>query len=240
MVEDLLDVDSPMVTPTAVQESLIAEHRLEGQWRRYLGRRRDLRWWANRASRWIRRTAQRLLPPSTDLVRRLLNIELSHLSLMRQGLESGADWVLILEDDAFALDIKDLSDGLVQLMREPDAPHFVDLSGSFTPRELGIEHLLIPLPGTSWAGTFDRALMSTERPVTNTVCAILYSAPFLAQIVAKIDELPMEPVVPIDWKLNQALMNLYAAGQVGAGDFWLVDPAPIMQMSMQPAGILIS
>ena len=172
------------------------------------------------------------------MVRRLLNIELSHLDLMRRGLASGAAWVLILEDDALSPDLTDIATGLTGLMATSPAPSFVNLSQSFTTAQLGIDHLLSPVAGAAWQGSLPREILQSGRPVTNTVCAILYSAQFLGELVMALDALPMEPVVPIDWKLNLALMNVFEAGAFPQGSCWLVEPAPIRQMSMEPAAIL--
>ncbi len=172
------------------------------------------------------------------LVRRLINIEISHLTLMREGLDSGADWVLIIEDDASTLDLDDCAQGLLGLMNlEPSgngsAPAYVNVSQSFTNAELGIEHLLTPVEGTSWAGSSPRALLAASRPVTNTVCAILYRSTFLRDLVAEMESLPMTPVVPIDWKLNIALMNMFESGSLRNGDCWNVTPGPMDQLSMR-------
>jgi hypothetical protein len=159
---------------------------------------------------------------------------------MRQGLASGAPWVVILEDDAFASDLADLSHGLLGLFATGAGPAYVNLSESFTPTELGISHLLDVVDGVGWAGSNPRSVLSSALPVTNTVCAIAYSSAFLARLVPALEALPVSPVVPIDWKLNQALMDLYRTGALPSGSCWLVEPAPIRQMSMQPAGILPS
>lgn len=240
MTSDLLPDPSPLVSSEAVQASLTAEMRLEGAWARFLGRPRSWRWWGVRASRWARRSWQRVRPPSPAMVRRLLNIELAHLDLMRQGLASGAPWVLILEDDAFTSDISDLSAGLAGIFALGDGPEYVNLSESFTPAELGISHLLREVDDVTWAGASTRSVLASALPVTNTVCAIAYSSAFLARLAPALEALPVSPVVPIDWKLNQALMDLHTAGELPSGSCWLVEPAPIRQMSMQPAGILPS
>lgn len=234
--ENLLDESLLPVTAAMVQETLTAELRVDAAWARYLGRARALRWWAGQGLRWARRGVRLVRPPSTGAVRRLLNIELSHLDLMRAGLASGASWVLILEDDAMSADVADLAEGLLALMQDASVG-FINLSRSFDTTTLGIDHLLSPAP-VEWAGFEPRSVLSASRPVTNTVCAILYSADFLGALVRQMDGLPMTPVVPIDWKLNLALMSMFESGEAGSGTCWLVEPAPITQMSMQPAGIL--
>ena len=112
-------------------------------------------------------------------------------------------------------------------------PAYVNVSHSFSADELGIRHLLYPVPGVHWQGAANRTVMAARLPVTNTVCAIAYRGGFLEPLLAAFDQLPMEPIVPIDWKLNLALMALRDSDVLGDGDCWQVEPAPIVQMSMQ-------
>ena len=168
------------------------------------------------------------------MITRLLDIEVSHLDLLRWGVGQGADWVLVLEDDAMANDLVDCAEGLAALVALGGSmPKYVNVSESFSLAELGIDHLVRPVEGVGWAGSSDRMVLSADRPVTNTVCAILYRASFANELLATMEALPSEPVVPIDWKLNLALMELFSSGSLPAGSCWLVEPAPIVQMSMR-------
>lgn len=225
------------VTPAMLQASLTAQLELDRRWAAFLGRTRGPHWWAMHATRWVRREWQRLQPPGLTTMHRLLNIELSHLDLLRHGLASGTPWVLVLEDDAGCTDIDDLALGLRSIMQATMPAAYVNVSKSFTTSELGIDHLLRPA-SCRWEGSIERTVSATTRPVTNTVCAILYNARFLADLLPTMQALPMEPVVPIDWKLNLALMRLFDDGRIASGDCWIVEPAPIVQLSMQPTAIL--
>jgi len=89
----------------------------------------------------------------------------------------------------------------------------VNLSKSHSERELGTQSIYVgreafapeTMPGVeAWVA---------QRPVTNTVCAVLYRRSFLAHILAKLEDIPTYPVVPIDWKLNRALMNMNKFGE---------------------------
>jgi hypothetical protein len=224
------------IDAAAVQQTLSAELRLQGQWAKYLrsGASASVADVARSVVRSARRAVRRFRAPRPKSVTRLVNIELSHLDLMRAGLASGAPWILILEDDAFAPDLSDCSQGLLGLMREcPSSIDFINVSQSFSNAELGISHLLTSLTQPVWAGSIDRAIFAASRPVTNTVCAILYRRDFVRELVTVMDALPMTPVVPIDWKLNIALMKLFDSGRLRDGSCLLVDPAPIDQMSMR-------
>ena len=221
------------VTDQMTQMSLTAQLQLERTWARFTKRPMNPRWWVMHSLRWAKRIGQRLKSPGPLMTERLLNIELSHRDLLHAGVTAGCDWILILEDDAATRDVVDCAVGLSSLMRtEGDQPQYVNISQSFTNVELGIEPLLSPLNGHAWEGFVPRTLLSSERPVTNTVCALLYRSTCASRVLATMTALPMEPVVPIDWKLNLALMELFSTGELVPGDCWLVDPAPIVQMSM--------
>ncbi len=233
---DFHDAEALPIDNGVVQETLSAELRLQAQWATYLraGSNGSIVDGARTLVRSARRAARRFRAPSPSSVTRLVNIELSHLDLMRAGLESGAAWVLILEDDAFAHDPVDCSQGLVGLMRDcPKTVDYVNVSESFTNAELGVGHLLTAVRFPGWTGSVARQVLSAARPVTNTVCAILYRREFLTALVETMEALPMTPVVPIDWKLNIALMRLFESGRLRDGSCLLVDPAPIDQMSMR-------
>lgn len=170
--------------------------------------------------------------PDISATTRLVNIELSHLDLLRRAVETESNWVLILEDDAGCTQIDDLAQGIIGIMQGTPTPSFVNISRSFDLATLGIGHLLSPAADQSWKGNESRSLLACSVPATNTVCAILYRGDFARDLLVDLDKLPPEPVPPIDWKLNQALMALTETGKIGAGDCWWVEPAPILQRSM--------
>ncbi|MDD2859285.1 MAG: hypothetical protein PHU75_11505 [Candidatus Nanopelagicales bacterium] len=231
--DDHFDASPFPLSEASVQASLSAQLRLHGTWARFIGRRWSPRWLAEQALRSGKRQTQRVRSPGVAMLRRLLNIELSHVDLMRRGLASGAAWVLIIEDDGAASDVADCAAGLRGLMEHADRIAYANVSQSYSSRTLGVDHLLHADPGVRWAGTVSRGLFAADRPVTNTVCAILYAREFLPGLVRVMDELPMEPVVPIDWKLNLAMMRLFDEGAFAERRCWQVEPAPIDQLSMR-------
>ena len=235
--ENVHDPDALPVDAVLIQKSLSAQESIENAWMSYVraGRPRGLRDGAKSLLRWGLRQWRRVRRPGPGGVTRLINIELSHVDLLRRGLASGAPWILIVEDDAYAADIADCGAGLQRLMQEaPSHVAYINVSESFPLSELGIEHLLTPA-GATWAGTVNRDVLASSRPVTNTVCAILYRADFVDALLDEFDRMPMTPVIPIDWKLNDALMRMHADGRLGPGSCWLVSPAPIDQLSMRVA-----
>ena len=226
------------ITDDLVAESERAQRESERRWQAYLvdaGRR--LR---KSVALMLRQARRSSLEQRRASVRRLVNIELSHRSLLAAGLLSGADWILILEDDGGSVDPDECARGLQALLTVASArrqPAYINLSESFTPDELGIRHLLQPLPGIAWQGAPQRTVLSAQRPVTNTVCAIAYRAAFAREVDRRLAQAPLAPVLPIDWKLNEILMAMHAEGDLEAGDCWLVEPAPIAQLSMRPAAV---
>ena len=229
------DGEAAPLTHGDVQEALSAQVRLEDRWQSFLqdGAAIDPRARAKSVMRHARRLWRRLSPPSSGMVERLLNIEMAHTELLRAGLVAGSSWILILEDDGECSDIDDLADGLSAMIEgATDGVRFINLSESFEFCELGIEHLLKP-SDQQWAGSRARRLVETELPVTNTVCAIAYSATFAKSLLEEYSKMPQRPVVPIDWKLNQALMTLHGRGELPPGSCLWVLPGPIDQLSMR-------
>lgn len=241
--DNAYDPTSIPITSTTIAQSIDAELSVESAWHEFLGEGRvSLR---RRIQMPLRRRARKKkyldvsntepAPTSAGvtMVRRLINIELAHMRLLRAAVDSGSDWTLILEDDAAARDLAELTACLTALMSRGAtmAPKYVNVSESFSAKELGIEALLTPI--SSWNQQHSKApAFSSRLPVTNTVCAILYRRDFLVTLLEAMEAIPTEPVIPIDWKLNQALMNLAAQGAISPGDCWSMFPAPIIQRSM--------
>ena len=225
-----------------VRDSIRAELSSELRWREYLtGRPAGASLKAFMALRRVYRAA-RLAPPwrrsvapddaGPRMVRRLANIELSHLRLIDEAVASGASWCLLLEDDAGCDDAQGFAAALMTFIRDAESrgmPLTVNMSESFTLDDLGIRHLLTPVPAEQ-AGPWP--MLAAERPVTNTVCAVLYRGDFLARLHHELQRIPLAPVIPIDFKLNEALMRM--APSVAPGDFWVASPAPLTQRSGVP------
>ncbi|MDO8733442.1 MAG: hypothetical protein Q7L55_12870 [Actinomycetota bacterium] len=236
----MLALDGP-----AVARSLTAQLRVERHWQAFLRDGWDfgriVRSSGARAQRRVREWIRFLRPwhgkhhdsPGARRIMRLINIELSHFALIRAAVASGAEWTLIIEDDASSADLDDCANGLLGLMNQgPRQPAYVNVSQSFSASDLHISHLLSPVAGVHWQGSSARQLMASSKPVTNTVCAILYRTSFVKELLEVTDSLPIDPVIPIDWKINLALMFMFERDALVAGDCWTVMPAPIDQLSM--------
>jgi hypothetical protein len=227
-----------------VLKSIGAELAVEREWRRYLQPEHSaiglsafmLARRAYRTFRFAPPWRPRLDDddPGIRMVRRLVNIELSHVALLHQAVETESTWALIVEDDASADDVAALAQDLEAFIDHYGSaaqPKYVNVSESFGQERLNTEHHLQPV-GTWHAGAPPTELLSANRPVTNTVCAILYRTTFLRELLPFMDAIPVSPVLPIDWKLNRALLTMFNAGRIGPGDCWMISPAPLLQRSM--------
>jgi hypothetical protein len=232
---NLFDENSYELTSRMSRFSVREEVRLESEWFSFiqgtdrLGHRvRILARYASSLFHWRRNSESKEL-------RRLLNIEYSHIDLYRRAVASGAEWAIILEDDAFSPDITDLVTGILSLSGRESGVKMINLSSSFSLDQIGIRHLLSSNSRQGWQGSDARSALGSARPATNTVCAIAFRTDFLKQILADFDSQPTDPsgpTVPIDWKLNAALMRLWDAEAIGSNECLFVDPAPIIQLSM--------
>jgi hypothetical protein len=221
-----------------IRASINEELNVELNWRAYLNSRLpqwQLAWFmkARKFYRYLKFTPpwQRSKPgsgPGARMLIRLANIELAHVSLLKAAANADADWVLILEDDAYVESQSMFASEIATFISSDPEASYVNLSESFSSRRLGIEAEFTQIG--NW-GTSSK-IFATTKPVTNTVCAILYSGAFAQKLLEEFETIPMRPVIPIDWKLNQAIMNLYSKGILGSGECWVVDPAPIVQGSM--------
>ncbi len=240
------DADRFPITRALLLRSVTAQSVLEYRWRRYLeagAARRPLA----RARRLVRDVAMlggtlvvrtgRYFGPwplarvdrlhGSGAVVRLLNIDLSHLRLMNEAIGAGADWALVIEDDASATSAAEAMDAIVAAIERSAGalPSYVNASRSISTADLGIDALLGRLPEAA-------GILAASRPVTNTVCAVLYSGEMLRWLAARIEQDGLVPVLPIDWRLNQAVMAGFEEGRLGPGSCWVLDPAPFVQRSM--------
>jgi len=214
----------------------IASHRAElvaeWKWARFLGYSRSPRFITRLSARWLKFFLTPSRNRSGRTVARLMNIELSHLDLWRKALDSGATYCLVLEDDANCADVVDLTSGIRGWIADHFQPAFVNLSASFVVDSLEATALLARSNEVTWNGSVDREVLRAKKPITNTVCAVLYHRDFLQKFVNAWVQVPESPVAPIDWKMNMVLRDLYASGVFSGTDAWWVEPAPIEQRSM--------
>lgn len=229
-----VDLWEPDEAPTSrdARLSRLRELKAEWRWARFLGYSKDPGFLVRIGARWAKYASLtgRSLDPRS--VVRLMNIELSHLHLWRTAIASGAGLILILEDDAGSDHVDDLAQGVQAWIDEGFQPAFVNLSTSFALKDLEASRHLHSVGDPRWSGTQIRALMLADRPITNTVCAILYGRDFLTRFVRAWESASIAPVLPIDWKMNMVAMDMFDAGAFEQSSVWWLEPAPIQQRSM--------
>lgn len=230
--QNLFDMNPFPLTRKMARASVLAEIDAERSWTKFL----------NKPNRW-RQTIRILLRYSYfslnwrknsdgSEIRRLLNIEASHLDLYKMAVDSGAPWTVILEDDAICMNVTDLVTGLDGLMRSQNFPEFVNLSNSFSFSELDVNHLLHEEGESTWQGRIPRTIYASELPATNTVCAIAFRTEFLVKVINDFESHPAHAILPIDWKMNETLMRMCREGNFEPFGCWFIDPAPVLQGSM--------
>ena len=161
---------------------------------------------------------------SVESVFRLLNIDYSHLRVWRHTLAIGASAALVIEDDAQLVD-EQVGQLLAALLPHiQDDSVLVNCSRSIAVDDLGVTDIL--REATTKLQLQEVCVMQTDRAITNTVCANVYSREFLTRIVAFLDRRGLIPVAPLDWRVNEFLLE-YPEIKT-----WWVDPAPFVQGSM--------
>ena len=157
--------------------------------------------------------------------RRLINIDLSHRRILEEGLKSGASVILILEDDASELNVQQVQ-VLVDVigMASDLGVDFINLSESISLQDLGVTRILNR--GETIARIHGNQVTAMDTPVTNTVCANIYGSNFATLFVSYLSEDRLTPVIPIDWRLNQVLMEHPDTR------CWWVRPGLFLQRSM--------
>lgn len=155
---------------------------------------------------------------------RLLNIDYSHLRVWRHALAIGTSAALVIEDDAHLVDdhVGELFAALLPKIQH--TPVLINCSRSIAADDLGVATILRDAKTTLQLQEVQ--ITETNPAVTNTVCANLYSRDFLTRLVSFIDKRGLIPVAPIDWRVNEFLL------QNSDAETWWVDPAPFVQGSM--------
>jgi len=163
--------------------------------------------------------------PAAKAYRRLINIDLSHRRILEEGLKSGASVIVVLEDDASELNVQQvhvLAD--VIRMASNQGVDFINLSESISLNDLGVTRILNR--GKIISSVHGSQVIATDTPVTNTVCANIYGSDFATLFASYLSEDRLTPVIPIDWRLNQVMLD-YPDTRC-----WWVRPGLFLQRSM--------
>lgn len=222
------------VNRASLIEAAEAQSALERQWREYVNVRAGTKPAKNAQSFGLylamlgKRTAAALRGKGSSAARayeRLVNIDLSHLRILSEGIHSGAAGIVILEDDA-SISSQEQIQVFVQVINAALESNidFVNLSESISASELGIE----PILGRARTIHADQRskIIELDTPLTNTVCANYYSSDFAKKFCEHIAPPNHVPVKPIDWRLNQVMLANPTTRT------WWVQPGIFVQGSM--------
>ncbi|MGN8151202.1 hypothetical protein [Rhizobium rhizogenes] len=139
-----------------------------------------------------------------------VNVTDKHIRAWYSFLETGADFILVMEDDAvFEVDTLLLFKDVLQFVRErvvEDKPLYIDLAGGCSLQDLEIDFLR----GEKVLNRF----RIYKRPVTNTACCYLLSRSLVENFVATLIDHPEYRLIGIDWMMNQLFIDLWAKNVV--------------------------
>jgi hypothetical protein len=125
---------------------------------------------------------------------------LKHLHAHSRFLEScSAEVVLVLEDDAILLSpTAVLAADLLEIVATADVPVFLEMTGSFTPAELGVQ--MSPAPGSS-------ALLVSAPATSNTTAAYACNRAFSELFLSHCISHPEVFLLPIDVALDYFFLS---------------------------------
>jgi hypothetical protein len=161
---------------------------------------------------------------------RLANIDLSHLRVLKEGIASGSDWVLIIEDDAQFTDpvrTAGVLGTVLEFLGIPARSIFVNLSESIDTGDLKVDGIVSGC-NSVLALTNGSELLEISPAISNTVCANVYSLDFASEFASAIEVHGILPSVPIDWRLNQLIME---ERETPVECYWVI-PGLFLQGSM--------
>ena len=167
---------------------------------------------------------------SSRYLKRLANIDLSHLRVLKEGMASKADWILVVEDDGKVGKVQLVAEkisALIKALDDDEVDIFVNLSESIDHSELGAQEILARAKESLFLSDGAKVVHVTP-PISNTVCANLYSRRFAIRFAEAIESQGILPSIPIDWRLNRVIMD-----SVGNDikSFWVI-PGIFIQGSM--------
>jgi len=125
-----------------------------------------------------------------------------HIRAWMQFMDSGADYLIIFEDDViFKKDSIGRISSLLNMLTQKHLHQscYIDLAGGLTSDVLNIDAL-----ETVYRDNFRHY----RKPVTNTTCSYLISRELVAQFIAIITKKPWLRLIPIDWLINNFFVIL--------------------------------
>ena len=196
----------PHTKVTAFLRDVLFEF-LERRWQVYLERPS---WSWFKTVRNLRKVASRYLNNPEDAARCCRSgaidafVTNKHLRSWEACMERGADYLIVLEDDAvFHCDSIDRITSALDKALYARRPAYIDLAGGFSASTLQIEHL---------ARERDDRFVQYRKMVTNTACAYLLNSNMIERSLSILLSRPYYRLITIDWLMNRLFMDLEDSG----------------------------
>ena len=172
----------------------------------------------------------------TNLIKILLrqsNISAGHVQLMQNALWRGEKYLIVLEDDFHLNNLMSLKSQLnfvLDVLEKNLHLKMVNLSESFTNKELG--HYGFVQNNFTSQNYPELIISSLPHPVTNTVCATIYRTDFLLMLTRELKLMNAISLIPVDHKINIALMKMIERGSLNADCYGTLVPGLFIQGSL--------
>lgn len=129
-----------------------------------------------------------------------------HIRAWANFLDTDADYLICLEDDAVFRDVSKLSLGILlgSLPKKGTGrPMYIDLAGGCSLEALQIEKL---------QKAQDTAFRYYRKPVTNTACVYMMNRPLASAFYNVVTRRPWLRLIGVDWMMNALMMRITKDG----------------------------
>jgi hypothetical protein len=173
------------------------------------------------------------LPIFVKMLLRQSNISAGHFQLMQNAIWRGDKYLLILEDDFHLIKLTSLKSQLnfaLEVLENNSNLNMLNMSESFTNEELG--HYGFVQNNFTSPNHPELIVSRLPHPVTNTVCATIYRTDFLLLLARELRLMDDISLIPIDHKINFALMKMIKRGSLNADCYATLVPGLFIQGSL--------
>jgi hypothetical protein len=166
------------------------------------------------------------------VLNRQMNISFSHVRALNYNFSKKIKWLMIVEDDIIITEVKELYESMQFLIEEMEENNFkiANASQSFDENDLGLKKLR----KRRIISKKNKKLILAEYSYisVNTVCATIYSRKIVGSLLKKLREINRFKLVPIDYKISEALALLTKENKIKSNDYVSLINSPIVQGSM--------
>lgn len=165
-------------------------------------------------------------------INRQNNISESHIMALRIALKNKKKWIIIVEDDILVTQEYLLKEMINKLLKEMTKNNLsaANISLSFNEDQLGTKKLRKKM--TTIIKSEKINLAHYEFINVNTVCATIYSIDIVEDLIKGLEKMRNLPLVPIDYKINDALIELAMTGKIFYDSYASLINSPIKQHSL--------